>query len=123
MNNGYQPQGAAIPPSPPSGGSDALLGVLKRTVFAMRDGGIFPRDSIFAEMQAAIAKAEGDARRAPDRSPADYAIEHAGYLADAAEVYMLAMQRRCGRDEKRDAAGGLVSAIYEFRKRAALVRP
>jgi hypothetical protein len=62
-----------------------------------------------------------------DRTDKDYAIEHAGYLADAAEDYLDARNRyeqiggpETGDDDLlSDHIGALRSAIYEFRKRAA----
>ncbi len=65
------------------------------------------------------------------RTPEDYAIEHAGYLATSAERLLAAlgaMALREGDDEDgsqddRDAVGdhmqAVRSAIHEFRKRAA----
>ena len=55
-----------------------------------------------------------------ERSPADYAIEFGGYLADAAEWYLKRPTETDARsaDEVEDVDRGLRSAIYEFRKRA-----
>jgi hypothetical protein len=55
------------------------------------------------------------------RTPQDYAIEHAGYLATAAEVFMA----RHWADPFGENQRALEAAIYEFRKRrdrAALTR-
>jgi hypothetical protein len=64
-----------------------------------------------------------------ERTAADYAIEHAEYLAKAAEHYMeqrnlydVAEQEGglVDPDALSDAYMGLQSAVYEFRKRAAV---
>lgn len=62
-----------------------------------------------------------------ERTPQDYAIEHGGYLATAAESYMNAVQEFAKNEELGDGGDpdivsdcfrGLKDAIYEFRKRA-----
>ena len=47
----------------------------------------------------------------PDRTPKDYAIEFGGYLAKAADNYLMS-------PFDPDRARALRSAVYEFRKRA-----
>jgi hypothetical protein len=72
-----------------------------------------------------------------ERSARDYAIEHGGYLADAAEAYLNARNaydiaaagyadggetiggEPPNSDELTDCHQGLRAAIYEFRKRAS----
>jgi hypothetical protein len=57
--------------------------------------------------------------RTVERDDKDYAIEHAGYLATAAENYANVMcSRVTNADEISDAHRALRSAVYEFRKRA-----
>jgi hypothetical protein len=73
-------------------------------------------------------KSDAASSTQPERTPQDYAIEHGGYLADAAE-YLLDeinkydMAESAGEETDCDARSGawnsLRSAIGEFRKRAA----
>lgn len=63
-----------------------------------------------------------------DRTPADYAIEHAEYMAKAAEAFMnivgpLISPRLTTADHDllTDHRQALASGIYEFRKRATRV--
>jgi hypothetical protein len=63
----------------------------------------------------------------PGRSDKDFAIEHAGYLADSAErLIALINQTPAGDDmsgvDAQDSLRALRSAIHEFRKRAAKVK-
>jgi len=55
------------------------------------------------------------------RGDKDFAIEFGGYLARAAERYLIAVNAWEDCDEG-DARRALESAIYEFRKRAAKVK-
>lgn len=58
------------------------------------------------------------------RTAADYAIEHAEYLAQAVEAYMLARNAPDAADRAEIVAerfSGMRNAIYEFRKRAKAV--
>jgi hypothetical protein len=56
------------------------------------------------------------------RTAKDYAIEHGGYLADAAEAYMQAINKYSAGEEDSDYLTdhwrALQNAIGEFRKRA-----
>jgi hypothetical protein len=60
------------------------------------------------------------------RTDKDYAIEFGGYLASAAEHFQDVMQAELAGDHDQDAVGdawrGLDSAIYEFRKRAGMLK-
>ncbi len=53
-----------------------------------------------------------------ERTDKDYAIEHFGYLADAADHLIGAFATSKHPDDRADAFQGLESALYEFRKRA-----
>ncbi len=55
-----------------------------------------------------------------DRSPKDYAIEFGRYLADAAEQFLVELNRAAVAEEMpcTDHWSALESAIHEFRKRA-----
>lgn len=54
-----------------------------------------------------------------DRTPADYAIEFAEYMAKSVEHYLLIQDTLYAtQDDKIDARRHLTSAVYEFRKRA-----
>jgi len=56
----------------------------------------------------------------PERTQADYSREFAGYMATAAEAYVEASSRvEADHDEIADTFKGLLSAIYEWRKREA----
>lgn len=59
-----------------------------------------------------------------ERTAQDYAIEHGEYLATSAEQFMALFGELHppSHDDRSDAWGGLKSAIYEFRKRAARVK-
>jgi hypothetical protein len=50
-----------------------------------------------------------------ERTPKDYAIEHAGYLADAVERMLMAQRSIIDAGEWLE----LNALVYEFRKRAA----
>jgi len=60
------------------------------------------------------------------RTPEQYAIEHGGYLADAAEAYMRAINKYSAGEEDSDYLSdhwrALQNAVGEFRKRADRVR-
>lgn len=54
-----------------------------------------------------------------ERTPKDYAIEFAEYMAKSVEHYMLINDTLYAtQDDKTDARRHLTSAVYEFRKRA-----
>lgn len=59
----------------------------------------------------------------PERTPADFSREFAGYMADAAAAYMTAVndyhanRNETTEENMRDHFRGLTSAIYEWRKR------
>jgi hypothetical protein len=53
-----------------------------------------------------------------ERTDKDYAIEHFGYLADAADHLIVTFAISDHPDDRADAFQGLESALYEFRKRA-----
>jgi len=58
-----------------------------------------------------------------DRTPQEYAIEHGGYLATAAEAYMQAINEYSAGDKDSDYLSdhwrALQNAVGEFRKRVA----
>lgn len=89
-----------------------------------------------AEAQTATPYSADELRAAMNlppgvRTPADFAIEHAGYLADSVEQYMAARNAHdalepdthttalvASAETLSDHWDGLRSAVYEFRKRA-----
>jgi len=52
------------------------------------------------------------------RTDKDYAIEHFGYLADAADHLIVTFATSDHPDDRADAFQGLESALHGFRKRA-----
>lgn len=103
-----------------------------------KDKGIcYVRPDTYALVLEVLREAEANAAVAAvsphrDRTPADFAIEHAEYLAQAAESLLSAANRRdelkhedapahmqeAAREAYSDNFSGLHNAVYEFRKRA-----
>lgn len=81
----------------------------------------------FPEADSAVGKAEAKAGHLGDeRTPQDYAIEHGGYLADAAEHYLdernkfdvLEAVDIGDQDSLNDHIRALRNCTFEFRRRA-----
>lgn len=65
-----------------------------------------------------------------ERTPADFSREFAGYMAEAAEEYIAAVDASCADPDNDTLAEDmgefrqhLVSAIYEWRKRETVAHP
>lgn len=84
---------------------------------------LYLRDTIRAIYVATVSAYQA-AGPVPERSPADFAIEFGGYLANAAEEFMGFLNETGAAVNARyqssltDQWRSLESAIYEFRKRA-----